>query len=90
VDGKKIGRGYFGVFEKNEELAVFKGLEKGNQLLFLSGKPLNEPIIQYGPFVMNTKEEINQAYEDYQNGRFIRNKPIIISKAEHNTAYKPE
>ena len=36
----------------------------------LAGRPLNEPIVQYGPFVMNTREEIEQALQDYQSGRF--------------------
>ena len=39
-------------------------------LLVLSGEPINEPIVQYGPFLMNTQEEINQALEDYNQGRF--------------------
>ncbi|WP_416305026.1 pirin family protein [Neptunicella sp. SCSIO 80796] len=38
------------------------------RLLFLSGKPLQQPIAQYGPFVMNTHEEIEQAIQDYQAG----------------------
>jgi hypothetical protein len=38
--------------------------------LLIAGKPLGEPIAQYGPFVMNTKEEIFQAVEDFQSGRF--------------------
>jgi len=40
------------------------------RLILVAGKPLNEPIVQYGPFVMNTQEEINQALDDYRNGRF--------------------
>lgn len=39
-------------------------------LLFLSGAPLDEPLVHYGPFVMNTVDEINQAVEDYQAGKF--------------------
>ncbi|MBI5890366.1 MAG: pirin family protein [Nitrosomonadales bacterium] len=39
------------------------------RLILVAGKPLNEPIVQYGPFVMNTQEEINQALEDYRNGK---------------------
>ncbi|MBV8031569.1 MAG: pirin family protein [Betaproteobacteria bacterium] len=42
----------------------------GARLLVLAGKPLREPIVQYGPFVMNTREEIEQAIADYQSGRF--------------------
>jgi redox-sensitive bicupin YhaK (pirin superfamily) len=43
------------------------------RFLLVSGKPLNEPIARYGPFVMNTQEEIQQALEDLRNGTFVRN-----------------
>lgn len=39
-------------------------------VLILSGEPIEETIVPYGPFVMNTKEEIQQAYEDYRSGKF--------------------
>ncbi|MFO1304057.1 MAG: pirin family protein [Burkholderiales bacterium] len=41
-----------------------------SRVLLIAGKPLNEPIAQYGPFVMNTNEEIFQAVQDYQAGKF--------------------
>jgi redox-sensitive bicupin YhaK (pirin superfamily) len=42
------------------------------RFLLVSGKPLNEPIARYGPFVMNTREEIEQTLKDLQNGTFIQ------------------
>ena len=39
-------------------------------VLLLSGEPVNEEIYPYGPFVMNTRDEIKQAYEDFYNGKF--------------------
>jgi hypothetical protein len=52
--------------EGNLELQAAEG---GARFLLLAGRPLNEPIVQYGPFVMNTVEEIQQAIADYQAGR---------------------
>jgi redox-sensitive bicupin YhaK (pirin superfamily) len=46
--------------------------DKGARVLVLAGKPLREPMVQYGPFVMNTREEIEQAIDDYQSGRFAK------------------
>ena len=39
-------------------------------ILMLQGKPIGEPVMQYGPFVMNTKQEINEAFEDYHKTQF--------------------
>ena len=55
---------------KGEKLKV-KAITKAKFLL-LSGKPIGEPIARGGPFVMNTKQEILQAVDDYQNGNFVK------------------
>ena len=39
-------------------------------ILFGHAKPFNEPVVAYGPFVMNTEQEIEQAYSDYREGKF--------------------
>jgi redox-sensitive bicupin YhaK (pirin superfamily) len=44
--------------------------ESGFEMLVIAGQPLNEPVARYGPFVMNTREELETAFRDYQSGRF--------------------
>ena len=56
-----------GLLSEGDRVSVQAGL-KGARLLLLAGRPLREPIVQYGPFVMNTREEIEQALSDYRAG----------------------
>jgi quercetin 2,3-dioxygenase len=58
-----------GVLSDGDAVQV-QGGERGAQLLLLAARPLREPVVQYGPFVMNTRQEIEQAVEDYRSGRF--------------------
>ena len=48
---------------------VLEAGAEGARAILVAGRPLNEPIVQYGPFVMNTKEEIFQAVDDFRAGR---------------------
>lgn len=64
---KTITRGICAVLSLSETISV--NVESEAKFIFVSGKPINEPIVQYGPFVMNTEEEIRQAITDYQNGQ---------------------
>ena len=59
------------IFDDGDEIQVNTAKESVRFLLF-SGKPSYEPIVRYGPFVMNTREEIEQTLRDLQNGTFIR------------------
>ena len=58
-----------GVVGGGEHLAATAG-EGGARLLLVAGRPLREPIARHGPFVMNTREQLMQAFVDYQEGRF--------------------
>ncbi|OIN00128.1 quercetin 2,3-dioxygenase [Polynucleobacter sp. MWH-Tro8-2-5-gr] len=53
------------------DLLKAKAGADGAQFIVLAALPLHEPIVQYGPFVMNTRVEIEQAIDDYQNNRFV-------------------
>jgi len=63
--------GEVGVFDHTGDTLHLEG-GSGSTLLVLSGEPIQEPISGGGPFVMNTPQEIRQAYEDYQSGRMGR------------------
>jgi len=56
---------------------VFVAGDKGARFVLVSGKPINEPVVQYGPFVMNTREEIDQAMRDYQSNNFVRDRAWV-------------
>jgi redox-sensitive bicupin YhaK (pirin superfamily) len=56
-----------GVLSDGDSVELTGGPE-GGRVIVLAGRPLLEPIVQYGPFVMNTREEIEQAIRDYQSG----------------------
>jgi redox-sensitive bicupin YhaK (pirin superfamily) len=59
------------LLRRDEPLIRVAAPEGAAEALLIAGKPIGEPIARFGPFVMNTREELIQAIEDYQNGRFV-------------------
>ncbi len=70
--GKEVGKGNLVLLEKGDEVRV--GSRHGTRFLFASGKPLCEPVAWGGPIVMNTNEELELAFEEYEKGTFIKRK----------------
>ena len=68
-DSKLIRDGELAVLGAGEAVRIRAG-DEGARLILVSGRPLDEPVFKYGPFVMNSKEEILQAIQDYQSGAF--------------------
>jgi hypothetical protein len=51
--------------------------EAGARFILVAGRPIGEPVVQYGPFVMNSREEIEQAFADYRDGRLVRTRAAM-------------
>ena len=60
------------LFDRGDEVTVLAG-EEGIRFLLVSGKPLKEPVAWRGPIVMNTREELRQAFAELQDGTFLQN-----------------
>jgi len=69
IQGKAVPSDHFVLF-KNDGTDIQLTSTENAIVLVLSGEPINEPIESYGPFVMNTKEEILEAFDDLNNGKF--------------------
>ena len=65
-----VARGRLAHLSRGEQLTLAAGEDSG--LLLFGGQPIDEPVAHHGPFVMNTKEEIQQAITDYQNGTLVQ------------------
>ena len=59
------------LFDRGDEVVVEAG-EEGIRFLLVSGKPLEEPVAWYGPIVMNTQEQLRQAFEELDRGTFLQ------------------
>jgi quercetin 2,3-dioxygenase len=62
------------VFEDGDHVRIRAGENSHARFMLMTGAPINEPIVPYGPFVMNTVEEIQQTLADLRNGTFVENK----------------
>ena len=65
---RPLNAGQLAVLETGSKVRV--NSERDTEFVLVSGQPLNEPIARGGPFVMNTREQLEQAFDDYRHGRF--------------------
>ncbi len=59
------------LFDSGDEVVVQAG-DEGIRFLLVSGKPIEEPVAWYGPIVMNTQDQLQQAYSELRDGTFIK------------------
>jgi redox-sensitive bicupin YhaK (pirin superfamily) len=77
IDGQEVkvreqtGNRSLVVFDRGDGVTVQAG-EQGIRFLLVSGKPIEEPVAWYGPIVMNTQAELNQAVSELRSGTFIK------------------
>ena len=71
--GGLVGNRSLVLFDSGDEITVQAG-DEGIRFLLVSGRPLEEPVAWYGPIVMNTEQELRQAYAELRNGTFIKSR----------------
>ena len=71
INGDRVVKeGDFILFDNVPGEILAESVAKENLFVVLSGEPIDEPVASYGPFVMNTTDEIYEAYEDFRNNKF--------------------
>ena len=90
AEGRPIELGQLVVFGHGDQITVTADTEQDShtpelEVLVLGGRPIGEPVAAYGPFVMNTRDELVTAFEDYQAGRLgtIPAEPTLIPSEPH-------
>jgi len=78
---RAFGHHDLGVLGPGDRVHV-RAAPQGARFLVLSGRPLHEPVTRYGPFVMNTREQLQQAIDDYRTGRFLLDHETHASPSE--------
>jgi quercetin 2,3-dioxygenase len=70
-DEDKVRAGELGIFSEGECIEFSNASDGATELIVLGGTPIGEPVARYGPFVMNTREEVFQAFDDFNAGKFV-------------------
>lgn len=86
--GRKVARGLLAVLGDGDAVTLRGGPGAG-RLLLLAARPLREPVARCGPFVMNSREELVQAFEEFRAGRFERSVPPVGARAARGLAPPP-
>ncbi|QOJ19816.1 MAG: pirin family protein [Gammaproteobacteria bacterium] len=76
-NGQDVARHSLVAVDADGDAFDFIAGKEGARFIVVSGKPLHEPIVQHGPFVMNTREQIDQALKDFQSNQFVRDRAWI-------------
>lgn len=92
IEGTTLKEGYFAQLKGDEEIEIKNSEKETIKLLLLEGEPINEPISAHGPFVMNSREEILQAFQDYEQTQFggwpwDQNDPVNTPKDKRFASY---
>ncbi|MCU7939956.1 MAG: pirin family protein [gamma proteobacterium symbiont of Bathyaustriella thionipta] len=77
VNDQSVSRNTLITLGTSQTSTVFVAGEQGARFVLISGKPINESIVQYGPFVMNTRDEIDEAMRDFQSNHFVRERAWV-------------
>ncbi len=77
LNGGKVPGNTLAALGGEDHKVNFTAGDAGARFILTSGRPINEPIVQYGPFVMNTRAEIDESMRDFQSNNFIRQKARI-------------
>ena len=74
--GDALPRHTLAVLGQGDRFEIAAG-SQGARFILVAGRPIGEPVVQYGPFVMNTREEIEQAFADYRDGTLVRTRAAM-------------
>ena len=73
VAGKDVPTHHLAILKHGDGVTLTGGAD-GGRMLVIAARPIHEQVVRYGPFVMSSKQELMQAFDDYQNGNFVRKK----------------